>query len=161
MIQIEMEHSKVKICGDVLKIMYKYIQHNSNDTEAGGVIVGRENLGNSNVILEFITEPLADDIRTRTRYIRKDLGHIEYYNRLYNENDGVYAYYGEWHTHPEDYPRYSITDLINWKRIAAQDPKGVQYHLITGRKSVVIWEMKKKYIKPKLIKEVKWNESVF
>ena len=158
MIEIEMNKNKIKICDEVTKAILKYVQYGRNDTEAGGIIIGRENLGNSNIILEFITEPMGDDIRTRTSYIRKDLGHIEYYNRLYFENNGVYAYYGEWHTHPEDFPNYSIIDLINWNKIARHDPKGVQYHLIAGRKAVVIWEMRKKYLRPKVLREVKWSE---
>ncbi len=77
---------------------------------------------------------------------------------LNNENNGVYAYWGEWHTHPEDIPHYSIIDLKNWKRIGKEDPKGVQYHIIAGRKAFSVWRMKKGKICPKKICEVKWNE---
>ena len=96
--------------------------------------------------------------RSRTRYTRKDEGHLKYFEKLYNENNGVYAYWGEWHTHPEDIPHYSIIDLKNWKRIGKEDPKGVQYHIIAGRKAFSIWRMQKGKLCPKKICEVKWNE---
>ena len=75
-----------------------------------------------------------------------------------NDYNGVYAYWGEWHTHPEDIPHYSIIDLKNWKRIGKEDPKGVQYHIIAGRKAFSIWRMQKGKLCPKKICEVKWNE---
>ena len=82
----------------------------------------------------------------------------KYFEKLYNENNGVYAYWGEWHTHPEDIPHYSIIDLKNWKRIGKEDPKGVQYHIIAGRKAFSIWRMQKGKLCQKKICEVKWNE---
>ena len=82
----------------------------------------------------------------------------KYFEKLYYENNGVYAYWGEWHTHPEDIPHYSIIDLKNWKRIGKEDPKGVQYHIIAGRKAFIIWRMQKGKLCPKKICEVKWNE---
>lgn len=155
---IESDNRKIKLCNQILKIIYQYIQSGTHDTEAGGIIVGRENLSNNNLILEYVTEPLEGDVRTRRRFLRKDPGHLVYYQQLYNENDGIYAYFGEWHTHPEDVPRYSIIDLKNWKRIAKEDPKKFQYHIIAGRKKITFWEMRQEYSKPKLLYEEKWNE---
>lgn len=155
---IDLENRKIKICNEILKIMYEYIQWTNDSTEAGGIILGRENLGNDNLIFEFITKPKKKDVRTKTRFIRKAPEHIEYYKRLYNEYDAIYAYFGEWHTHPEDIPHYSIIDLNNWKKISKDDPKGMQYHIIVGRKQVRIWEMKRKCLVPRLVYEVKWDE---
>lgn len=161
MIIVEKHNKKIKLCSQILEILHTYIQVKNTDAEAGGIIVGRENLGNGNIVLEYVTEPMEKDVRTRTRYQRKDYGHLEYYRKLYNENGGIYAYYGEWHTHPEDRPCYSLMDLVNWKNISKEDPKAVQYHIIAGRKYVVIWEMKKGCLIPDKICEVKWNEIIF
>ena len=143
MIVTESKNRKIKICDQILEEIYSQIQKNDYDPEKGGIIVGRENLNNENIILEYISKPLKNDICTRTRYTRKDEGHLKYFEKLYNENNGVYAYWGEWHTHPEDIPHYSIIDLKNWKRIGKEDPKGVQYHIIAGRKAFSIWRMQK------------------
>lgn len=153
MIVTESKNRKIKICDQILEEIYSQIQKNDYDPEKGGIIVGRENLNNENIILEYISKPLKNDICTR-----KDEGHLKYFEGLYNENNGVYAYWGEWHTHPEDIPHYSIIDLKNWKRIGKEDPKGVQYHIIAGRKAFSVWRMKKGKICPKKICEVKWNE---
>ena len=139
MIVTESKNRKIKICDQILEEIYSQIQKNDYDPEKGGIIVGRENLNNENIILEYISKPLKNDICTRTRYTRKDEGHLKYFEKLYNENNGVYAYWGEWHTHPED-------------------PKGVQYHIIAGRKAFSIWRMQKGKLCPKKICEVKWNE---
>lgn len=155
---IDCKNRKIKICISIIEIMYRYIQKTSSDAEAGGIIVGRENLGNENLIFEYATEPMKNDIRTRFRFIRKDFGHIDFYRYLYSEYDGIYAYYGEWHTHPEDIPRYSIIDLNNWRKISREIPTNVQYHIIVGRKQLRMWEMQKKSLFPKLIYEVDWNE---
>lgn len=158
MVVINYRNRKIKLCNEIIEIMHNYIQETDSDAEAGGIIVGRENLGNNNLIFEYVTEPMKNDLRTRTRFIRKDSGHIDYYKQLYSKYNGIYAYYGEWHTHPEDTPHYSIIDLSNWRKIAKGDPKNMQYHFIVGRKQIRIWEMQKGFLFPKLIYEVKWNE---
>lgn len=158
---INYKNRKIKICSEIINIMHNYIQETDSDTEAGGIIVGRENLGNSNLILEYATKPMKNDLRTRTRFIRKDSGHVDYYKQLYSKYNGIYAYYGEWHTHPEDTPHYSIIDLNNWRKISKDDPKNMQYHIIVGRKRIRIWEMKRRCLAPRLIGEVKWNDIFF
>ena len=86
MVIVERDNKKIKICNQILRTICKHIQLQSSDAEAGGIIVGRENRGNNNVVLEYSTEPMKNDVRTRTRYLRKDSGHVEYYKQLYNEN---------------------------------------------------------------------------
>ena len=119
MIVTESKNRKIKICDQLLEEIYSQIQKNDYDPEKGGIIVGRENLNNENIILEYVSKPLKNDICTRTRYTRKDEGHLKYFEKLYNENNGVYAYWGEWHTHPEDIPvvydcRFQGRKSVSW-----------------------------------------------
>ena len=86
MIVTESKNRKIKICDQILEEIYSQIQKNDYDPEKGGIIVGRENLNNENIILEYISKPLKNDICTRTRYTRKDEGHLKYFEKLYNEN---------------------------------------------------------------------------
>ena len=79
---INAENKRIKLCNEIIGLMYGYIQWNSYDTEAGGIILGRENLGNDNLIFEFITKPMKKDIRTKNRFLRKDSEHIEFYKQL-------------------------------------------------------------------------------
>ena len=76
MIVTESKNRKIKICDQILEEIYSQIQKNDYDPEKGGIIVGRENLNNENIILEYISKPLKNDICTRTRYTRKDEGHL-------------------------------------------------------------------------------------
>lgn len=149
---------KIKIDDSIITIMKKHIQWKPNDVEAGGILIGRENLYNNNIIIEYITEPMENDIRTSNRFIRKDSRHLAIYNKLYENNEGIYAYFGEWHTHFEDIPKYSLIDLINWHKIAYQDTMNVQYHIIVGRLAMTIWKINKKHIFPRLVKEIRWSE---
>lgn len=131
---------KIKFCINTLQIMKKYIQINRNFNEAGGILVGRENCGNSNLIIEFITEPMPLDRRSRCRYLRKDTGHLQFFQKLYEENNEIYGYIGEWHTHPEEIPHYSFIDSNNWEKIGKEMNGGIQYHVIAGIQEVGIWE---------------------
>ena len=149
---------KIKVCDEPLNIMKKYIQYNKNDCEAGGIIVGRENLNNENRILEYVTEPMKKDKRTPSRFYRRDNGHVKYFDSLHSGNHKIYVYYGEWHTHSEDIPKYSIVDLKNWKKIGGEISNSVQYHIIVGRKRVAIWKMESGKMLPEKLEEVEWNE---
>ena len=59
---------KIKICDLILNTMKKYLQVNSEDLEAGGVLIGKENMYNNDLVIEFITEPLKNDKRKRNRW---------------------------------------------------------------------------------------------
>lgn len=141
-ITVESDGRKIKIDSKVVELMNSYKQLNSRDCEAGGILIGRENKASGNLIIEYATEPYEKDKRTRTTYNRKDKKHIHLYEELYNENNAIYAYNGEWHTHPEEYPNYSITDINNWKRIAKtnQDRGKEYYHIIVGTQEIRMWK---------------------
>ena len=104
------EGRQIKICNNVLENIIEYLQNNKNSAEAGGVIIGRENISNSNLIIEFVTVPMPGDVRTRNRFYRKDKKHVQFFEELYEKNSEIYAYIGEWHTHPEAIPNYSFID---------------------------------------------------
>lgn len=150
---------QIKILDELIDKLYKYVQWTIKDCEAGGIIVGRENIDNGNIIIEKVSEPMENDYCKPRKFVRKDKGHLAFYEQLYNDNNSIYAYFGEWHTHFQDKPKYSVTDLITWRKINKESPRSVQYHIIVGRKYISFWEMKKNKFFPKLIKEVHWNEK--
>ena len=83
---------------------------------------------------------MTADQRSRSRFLRKDKRHLDFFKKLYEENEGVYGYMGEWHTHPEIIPQYSFIDSNNWKKIGKEMNGGIQYHIIAGIQEVGIWE---------------------
>lgn len=141
-ITIDLGNKKIKIDSSVLNAINYYKQLNIKDCEAGGILISRENKETGNLIVEYATEPYDKDKRTRTSFHRKDKKHIEFYNKLYKDYNAIYAYIGEWHTHPEDYPNYSYIDINNWKKISKsnQDKEKIYYHLIVGNKEIRVWE---------------------
>ena len=141
-ITIKLRDRSIKITDDVLNLMNTYRQLSSTDFEAGGILIGRENIDSSNLIVEYATETYKNDKRKHYSFIRKDKAHIDFFNKLYNENGKIYCYIGEWHTHPEKCPVYSSIDIKNWRKIAKSnsDKEKVYYHLIVGEDSVCIWE---------------------
>jgi len=132
---------QIKICDNVLDVIKKYRQYDRKSSEAGGVLVGRENISNNNLIIEFATEPLPNDKRSRSRFCRKDNGHTVFYQNMYRSNCGIYVYIGEWHTHPEAYPSYSFHDLSNWGRIGKNAGcASAQLHMIAGYSALRMWK---------------------
>lgn len=142
-ITIQLNDRSIKLSDEVLVLLNKYRQLKKNDYEAGGILIGRENIDSGNLIIEYATEPYKEDKRTRYSFIRKDKTHIEFFNKLYNETRNIYCYIGEWHTHPEKNPSYSTIDIKNWRKIAnsnSNNKEKVYYHLIVGEDAISIWE---------------------
>lgn len=156
---IEDGHRKLKFDVNMLIQIKQYCQIKPNDLEAGGILAGRENISNENLIIEYLTFPASDDIRTCTKYIRRDMSHEEYFQGLYELSEGTIRYIGEWHTHPEDFPHYSYTDFCNWKKIFQQSGiDDFHYHLIAGRKEVAVWKYSDKLKAPRILARIAWDK---
>lgn len=150
---------KIKICNNVLDIIKKYIQYDRESCEAGGVLIGRENISDNNLIVEYVTEPMSGDKKSRKRFYRKDNGHIYFYKQMYEENKGIYAYVGEWHTHPEAIPLYSILDFENWKKIGRDSGhNSAHIHLIAGYEALRLWEFSENRKETTDLITIRWNE---
>lgn len=155
---IQNENRKIKLCNNTLQIMKNYIQKERRDCEAGGILIGRENAGNTNLVIDFITEPMPEDQRYRYKLLRKDTGHINFFQKLYSENEGIYRYIGEWHTHSENIPHYSFIDSYNWKRIGKEMKSKQQYHIIVGIQEIGIWEYDAVIKEITQMDSIKWEE---
>ncbi|MEM8207072.1 Mov34/MPN/PAD-1 family protein [Morganella morganii] len=102
----------VVIMCNVVEKLYSHKQITPSDLEAAGVLIG-ERRGNHIVIYE-ISEPGPDDIRKRTLVNRKGSHHQKTVNAYFEKSKGELQYLGEWHTHPEDIPSPSSTDITSW-----------------------------------------------
>ena len=134
----------IKISSEVLKTIYKYIQKTNRDFEAGGILLGREDKETNNLIIDFCTEPYYNDKRSKYKFERIDRKHITEYERINSENENIYLYIGEWHTHPEMKPNYSQIDFDNWIKINDEDIYyDNQYQIIAGIEEIRIWKVEK------------------
>lgn len=133
------KNSKIKISKSVLEQIYQLRQIDSLACESGGVLIGRQIISTGNLIIDHCTFPMPLDVCKRTRYFRKDPKHIEIFTTLRQRENNIYAYVGEWHTHPELIPLYSSMDLRNWERIGKESSMS-HFHLIAGTKAFRIWQ---------------------
>jgi integrative and conjugative element protein (TIGR02256 family) len=149
---------KIKVCPNIINTMRKYIQK-GDLKESGGILIGKENKSNENLIINHITVPMFKDKRKYDRFIRKDEGHIEVFKNLYKASDETLRYIGEWHTHPEAVPSFSSIDLNNWIKICKDSNyDNDYYHVIIGYEAVRIWTMNNKESQIRLISTTFWKD---
>jgi integrative and conjugative element protein (TIGR02256 family) len=120
-----------------------HLQHSRTASEAGGVLLGRMLLHSSDVIIDAATAPNPEDQATRVSFHRAVRPAQMAVERAWGETEGRANYLGEWHTHPEDEPSPSRTDVTNWKRIVktAQYEQDMLFFLIAGRRAIRVWEL--------------------
>lgn len=132
----------VKFDCNIINQIFQYRQTNSNDKEAGGVLIARELKYNENLIIEEMTVPQEMDKRSRFKFERKDIAHVQYFQALYEKSEATYGYFGEWHTHPQNVPVFSVIDRRHWMKIYNDLPEkhGV-YFVIAGIEAIGIWKV--------------------
>lgn len=134
---------KLKIDSDPLKRMKSFEQNSYNKLEAGGVLLGRFiSRGSKDIIVDKVTVPMIADKRTRTTFSRNAKIHQRLIDNAWNKTRGTCNYLGEWHTHPENYPKPSSQDYRNWEEILTNGifPSLYIYFVIVGVKEIRIWE---------------------
>lgn len=137
---ITTNNNKIKIYSLILSTLHNFIQPTFFSVESGGILIGKENFSNNNIIINALTTPMKKDKRTYNKFIRKDSKHIEIFNCMYKNSNNVLRYIGEWHSHHQAIPQYSCIDYENWKKIKENSPvQNNYYHIITGYKAIRIW----------------------
>lgn len=148
----------IKISSTVLESIFKYIQKTDKALEAGGILLGREDKETNNLIIDSCTPPFPNDKRSKYSFYRIDKKHIVEYEKLNSNNENIYLYIGEWHTHPELEPSFSKIDYNNWININKEDNcYDFQYQIIAGIEKIRIWKVEedKKIIK---VYDKFWND---
>ncbi|UWS28927.1 CBASS system CD-NTase/cGAS isopeptidase Cap3 [Erwinia pyrifoliae] len=134
---IDNSDNHVVIMSEVVQLLNSYRQTHYASTEAGGVLIGERR--GQHIVITNISEPGPGDIRSRNQVERKGDHHQQKVDELFHQSDGFLVYLGEWHTHPEDFPQPSRTDIKSWMSgLKAMETKVM---LIMGRKGV--WVGKK------------------
>ncbi|MCH2342838.1 MAG: Mov34/MPN/PAD-1 family protein [Pseudomonas sp.] len=125
------------IMPSVLNRLLTYRQLDFYSTEAAGVLIGERR--GLHLVVHQISEPGKGDIRRRCFVDRRGPHHQVAIDEAFASSSGRLQYLGEWHTHPEDAPSPSSTDLGTWQRYLVADEQMVL--LIVGKKR--IWAAKK------------------
>lgn len=147
---------KIKISNSVLRVIAKYVQRKGESVESGGILIGKENISNNNLIINKLTVPQPKDKQSINNFYRQDPGHILFFDNIYRKSNGIYRYIGEWHTHYEAVPCYSELDCASWMNICDISENDVSYyHMIIGYKSIRIWKILNG--KVELLKTIQWE----
>ena len=154
-----MNDNKVKICESGINTMFNHIQQGLLSKESGGILIGKENKSDENIVIKHITIPMAKDKRRYNKFIRKDKKHLDIFYELYRSSNATLRYIGEWHTHPEAVPNFSDIDLTNWEKIA-NDSNTFNYyiHVIAGCEAIRVWFLSCKGNNVRLISTIYWKD---
>lgn len=119
----------------VLEIFRRYVQINDETNEGGGILLGQVRGANLEVV--EATAPSRLDCRFRFLFVRGTARHRQIAESRWRSSGGTIRYLGEWHTHPEDHPRPSSIDKIEWRKLAAAREDGSPLlAIIVGRKGL-------------------------
>ena len=120
--------------------METFRQQKQHDPEAGGILLGRQFVHRSDIIVDEVTTPLKNDKRSRYRFHRS-ADHQRVAVNKWKKSDGYCMYLGLWHTHPQAHPTPSSIDYADWMN-ALNKGKYEGDHLffiILGTKSIGCW----------------------
>lgn len=112
----------VVLNSDVVSAFASFRQHRLEDTEAGGVLLGRRR--GQHVEVVHATRPYSSDTRKPRSFAREAQGHQQEAEQKWLGSDGFIGYVGEWHTHREDIPTPSPIDIGEWRRLSRSSTMG-------------------------------------
>lgn len=143
-----------------LSIFSKYIQNDDKYPESGGIITGKI----YNDIIEFLncSEPSDLDICSRYNFNRSFKSAQNFINEKFLKSNGEEIYLGEWHTHPEDNPKPSKTDINSFTKTIDRNRLNSKVHfmVIIGRVSIYIGVyFNKKFREKYTIDNMKYSKS--
>ncbi|MDO5636496.1 MAG: Mov34/MPN/PAD-1 family protein [Myroides sp.] len=128
----------ISLSNKVVSVFKKYIQNDVKKPEAGGIITGKvyEKL----VEVLNCSEPTILDQRSRYNFSRSYKSAQKYINKIFNESKGEEIYLGEWHTHPEDIPIPSNTDIKSFNKTLNKNilNSNIHFMIIVGRTAIYL-----------------------
>lgn len=118
-----------------LEVFSAHVQSSVTAPEAGGLLLGT--VHGQGMLISEATPPTRMDRQLRTLFERMPFGHRVIAKQRWKASGGTVRYLGEWHTHPEDHPHPSGTDLAEWRALAAKRTDGRPVlAVIVGRKGL-------------------------
>lgn len=127
----------LSLADSVMVVFESHIQTQPLDREAGGLLLG--SVHSSNIAVIEATNPTIWDKRLRYFFERMSFGHSSTARARWKASGGIIRYLGEWHTHPEDYPRPSKLDREEWAKLSRTRADGrPMLAVIVGRKGLYV-----------------------
>lgn len=142
-IEITHTHGTLIITQDVLQALANYAQYFPDQPEQGGVLIGHHPHTFQNINVTQWTTPQEGDRATQFHFHRSADPHMKLVHEAWEASEGALTYVGEWHTHPEEEPLFSRTDLMFWRK-ATQEftyPGAGLVFIIVGTVKTRAWYM--------------------
>jgi integrative and conjugative element protein (TIGR02256 family) len=135
-------HGRLKIATKPLYTMLSFQQHNQNELEAGGMLIGRYLLGCDDIVVDQVTVPMDGDVRERCFFQKNTINHQRILESLWEQSKGTANYIGEWHTHPETIPNPSGHDFNQWRKVLKETKtdQSTIFFIIIGTANIRIWQ---------------------
>ncbi|WP_121965000.1 Mov34/MPN/PAD-1 family protein [Myroides sp. N17-2] len=135
---IECYNFTLSLSDIVLNIFKKHVQYDVHLPESGGILTGK--LYEDLVEILNCSEPTVSDKQSRYNFNRSYKAAQIFINEKFEKSKGKEIYLGEWHTHPEDNPTPSVTDIKNFTKTISKNKLNSNTHfmIIIGIKSIYI-----------------------
>ncbi|TKG92894.1 hypothetical protein EYV94_18140 [Puteibacter caeruleilacunae] len=131
----------LQINSNVIRDLSKFKQSTTTSNESGGILLGRILKNTNHLVIDEITTPTQYDIQRRNYFKRSKRPHQKIINKRWKESNQTQNYFGEWHTHAEENPSPSNTDLNDWKKRVIRDKLNLDFliSMIVGIKQTNVW----------------------
>lgn len=125
----------------IVNSLNNFRQNKSKDTEAGGILLGRQFDDKPDVVVDELTTPFKTDRRSRHRFYRSK-AHHDFAVKRWKESEGICLYQGLWHTHPEANPSPSSIDYHDWTKAMnkGQFEGENLFFIIVGINQICCWQ---------------------
>lgn len=141
MIFVHSREGVLKLGPDAVTAMRRYEQHAPDALEAGGLLLGRYLRNAHDLVVDFVTEPMPGDERSRFGFYRAAEAHARATSDAWDRSGGTCVLLGDWHTHAEPDPTPSEVDLDNWRKMLREsEPGEARFFVIVGQRSIRAWE---------------------
>jgi integrative and conjugative element protein (TIGR02256 family) len=109
---------RVLVEAEPLMLMDAHRQNDARKPESGGILLGFRR--GAHIHITMATPPQLADSRSRYLFQRSSRYHQEIALRQWNISKEEVDYVGEWHTHPQQLPSPSTTDITEWRKLSAR-----------------------------------------
>ena len=139
----------------VLNVFNKYIQDDEQSPESGGIVTGK--IYDDLIEILNCSEPSDLDTSSRYNFNRSFKTAQNFINERFEISNGKEVYLGEWHTHPEDIPTPSKTDINSFTKTIKKNRLNSKVHfmIIIGRVSIYIGIYFNSKFKQKVMVDIK------
>jgi len=110
---------------EVFDVMARFAQYGPKEPESGGIILGK--VIGAELHFTNLSTPTELDKRSRFNFERHRISAQAVIDYEFYASRGQKTYFGEWHTHPEDVPTPSQTDLVMIREQYQKNEKRVDF----------------------------------